>query len=307
MLGVAEHLIGHQDKAVVHCASAMTNNPGASRINMLRLGYDDRIVALVALERALWLTGRPDRAVEAARHTISEAERLEQPLTLGIALVWTIYVYLWIGDWGSAAKLIERLIDHAARHFLGPYHAVGIGLKGALSIRRGEPEAGIELLRRCLATLHETRHQILTPVFVTAMAEGLLLQGRHDEALTEVEGAIAQIGASGESFDLADMMRVKGAILGQIGRLDEAEKILRQSLELARRQGALGWELRTALTLARLWQETGRSTDARALIAPLYARYREGLETFDLKAAKTLIEELDRVTLKSKAAKPRKS
>ena len=307
MLGVAQHLIGHQDKAVVQCASAMTNNPSASRINMLRLGYDDRIVALVALARSLWLTGKPDRAVEAARYTVSEAERLEQPLTLGIALVWTIYVYLWIGDWENSERLIERLIEHSARHFLGPYHAVGIGLKGTLSIRRGEPEPGIELLRRCLATLRETRHQILTPMFARTAAEGLSLLGRHDEALTEVEGAIAQIGSSGgESFDLADMMRVKGAILGQLGRLGEAESTLQQSLDLARRQGALGWELRSALMLGRLWQKNGRSKDAHALIAPLYARYREGLETLDLKTAKALLDELARPHPKSGAAKPRK-
>jgi predicted ATPase/DNA-binding winged helix-turn-helix (wHTH) protein len=307
MLGVAEHLIGHQHKAVVHCASAMTNNPNPSRTNMLRLGYDDRIVALVAYERSLWLTGRPDRAVEAARYTIREAERLEQPLTLGIALVWTIYVYLWVGDWNSSGELVDRLIDHAARHFLGPYHAVGIGLKGALSIRRGEAETGIDLLRRCLATLQETRHQILMPVFMTAMAEGLSLLGRHDEALTEVGGALAQVGTNGESFDLADMMRVKGAILAQTGRLEEAETTLRQSMDLARRQGALGWELRTALTLARLWQDSGRSKDAYALIAPLHARYKEGLQTLDLKAAKTLLDELGRARPGRTGTKPRKS
>ena len=308
MLGVAEHLIGHQDKAVIHCASAMTNNPSANRTNMLRLGYDDRIVAMVAYERSLWLAGQPDRAVEAARYTIREAERLEQPLTLGIALVWTIYVYLWVGDWKNSEELIERLIDHAARHFLGPYHAVGIGLKGALSIRRGEPEAGVELLRRCLATLRETRHQILTPVFTTAAAEGLSLLGRHSEALTEVEAAIAQVLSSGgESFDLADMMRTKGAILAQLDRRDEAETTLRQSLDLARRQGALGWELRTALTLGRLWQEHGRGKEAQALIAPLHARYREGLQTLDLKAAKTLLAELDRGPVRAARTKPRKS
>jgi predicted ATPase/DNA-binding winged helix-turn-helix (wHTH) protein len=308
MLGVAQHLIGHQDKAVMQCASAMTNNPGASRINMLRLGYDDRIVALVALARGLWLTGQPDRAVEAARYTVSEAERLEQPLTLGIALVWTIYVFLWIGDWASAETLIERLIEHAARHFLGPYHAVGIGLKGALSIRRGEPEAGIELLRRCLATLRETRHQILTPVFATAAAEGLSMRGRHSEALAEVEGAIAQVLSSGsESFDLPDMMRTKGAIQAELGRHDEAEATLQQSLDLARRQGAPGWELRTALTLGRLWQKNARGKEAHALIAPLYARYQEGLQTLDLKAAKSLLDELGQAPARRSGTKPRKS
>jgi hypothetical protein len=124
-----------------------------SRLNILRLGYDDRIIALAAFARGLWLAGRPDRAVEAARYTVNEAERLEQPLTLGISLIWTIYVFLWIGDWIGAESMIARLIDHAAKHFLGPYHAVGIGQKGELLVRRGEVRAGIEHLRRSQATL----------------------------------------------------------------------------------------------------------------------------------------------------------
>ena len=98
MLGVAHHLIGNQDKAVELCESAMTHNPSSQRVNILRLGYDDRIIALVAFARGLWLAGHPDRAVQAATYTVSEAERLEQPLTLGISLIWTIYVSLWMRD-----------------------------------------------------------------------------------------------------------------------------------------------------------------------------------------------------------------
>src|SRR5262249_62261895 len=116
-------------------------------------------------------------------------------------------------------------------------------------------------------------------VSLSAMAEGRCLLGRHDDALTEVGGAIAQVGTKGESFDLADMMRIRGAILGQTGKTGEAETILQQSMELARRQGALGWELRTALTLAQLWRNNGRGQEAQALIAPLYGRFKEGLQT----------------------------
>src|SRR4029079_11614310 len=75
MLGVAHHLIGNQDKAVQFCESAMVHNPSSQRQNIGHLGYDDRIVALVALARGLWLTGRPDRAIEAGRDTGEGAER----------------------------------------------------------------------------------------------------------------------------------------------------------------------------------------------------------------------------------------
>lgn len=293
MLGVAHHLIGNQGKAVQLCESAMLHNPGSQRLNIGHLGYDDRIVALVALARGLWLTGRPDRAIEASRYTVREAELLEQPLTLGISLIWTIYVFLWVGDLANAEILIERLIDHSARHFLGPYHAVGIGQKGELLLRRGDVAAGIEHLRRSQATLYATRHRIMTTVFATALAEGLVAQNLADEALQTINGAIAEIPAHGESFDMPEMLRVKGDILARSGNAAEAESCFRDSLDLSRRQCALGWELRGAISLGRVWRQAGKAGDARALLAPLVSRYQEGLQTRDLVAARELLTALN--------------
>lgn len=293
MLGVAHHLIGNQNKAVAFCESAMVQNPSSQRLNIGHLGYDDRIVALVALARGLWLTGRPDRAIEAARFTLREAEQLEQPLTLGISLIWTTYVFLWVGDWANAESLIERLIDHAAKHFLGPYHAVGIGQKGELLLRRGDVAGGIEHLRRSQATLYSTRHRIMTTVFATAQAEGFALQNQSEEALRLIDDAIAQVGDHGESFDMPEMLRVKGDILARSGHPAEAESYLQKSLVLSRRQCALGWELRGAITLGQLWHNNGRAGETRALIEPLLARYQEGLTTRDLVAATDLLNALN--------------
>ncbi|WP_439398016.1 ATP-binding protein [Bradyrhizobium sp. PMVTL-01] len=293
MLGVAHHLIGNQDKAVRFCESAMLHNPGSQRLNIGHLGYDDRIVALVALARGLWLIGRPDRAIEAARYTVREAELLEQPLTLGISLIWTIYVFLWVGDWANAEILIERLIDHSARHFLGPYHAVGIGQKGELMLRRGDLAAGIEHLRRSQATLYATRHRIMTTVFATALAEGLAAHDQTGEALRTINEAIAQIPDHGESFDMPEMLRVKGDILARSGNPAEAETCLRKAIDLSRRQCALGWELRGAISLSRIWHRAGKARDARDLLAPLVARYQEGLATRDLVTATGLLGALN--------------
>lgn len=293
MLGVAHHLIGNQDKAVQFCQSAMVENPGSQRLNIGHLGYDDRIVALVALARGLWLTGRPDRAVETARYTVREAELLEQPLTLGISLIWTIYVFLWVGDWANAEILIERLIDHSERHFLGPYHAVGIGQKGKLLLRRGDVDGGIEHLRRSRATLYATRHRIMTTVFATTLAEGLAAQNQLDEALRTINEAIAEIPDHGESFDMPEMLRVKGEILARSGEAAEAEHCLRKSLDLSRRQCALGWELRGAISLGRVWRKAGRAGEARDLLIPLVARYHEGLQSRDLVAARELLGALN--------------
>ncbi len=169
---------------------------------------------------------------------------------------------------------------------------MGLGLKGELLIRRGEAKIGIELLRQGAGTLRQTRHKILSTVFAAALAEGLVQVRQYEEALGIIDEAIAQRDSAGQSFDLPEMLRVKGYVLASSARPSEAETCLMQSLTLSREQGALGWELRAAAALGRLWREQGNAAKAHALIAPLYARYSEGLDSADLRSVKLLLDEL---------------
>jgi non-specific serine/threonine protein kinase len=291
-VGVAHHLIGNQREALTHCESAMRRLPVPPWATIFQLGYDRRIVALVALARALWLNGQPDRAAEVARFTVTEAEALENPVTLCIALIYTTYVFLWNGDWPTAEAMIARTIAHAAKHSLGPYHAVGLGLRAELSIKTGDPETGIRLSRDCLETLRANRHEILNSVFATDLAEGLAMQGKYQDALATIEGAVAHVGQNGDSFDMPEMLRIKSEILEGLGRLAESEHCLARSLEWAHRQAAVGWELRAALSLARRRSKVGRGTEASALLAPVYAKFTEGFESADVREARRVLEEL---------------
>jgi predicted ATPase len=89
------------------------------------------------------------------------------------------------------------------------------------------------------------------------------------------------------------MLRARAEVLMRKGNPDflQAERSLVQSLDLARRQGALGFELRTAISLARLWQRQGRRVEARDMLAPIYGRFTEGFHTRALKTARELIAE----------------
>ena len=75
-------------------------------------------------------------------------------------------------------------------------------------------------------------------------------------------------------------------------RLDEGQSALETALRIARRQQAKSYELRAATSLARLWGEQGRRTEARDLLAPVYGWFTEGFDTADLKEAKALLDEL---------------
>jgi predicted ATPase/DNA-binding winged helix-turn-helix (wHTH) protein len=294
MVGVTHHLIGRQDLAWQDCASALTHVETSRWINLTRLGYDHRIIALVASARALWLRGYPDQAIEAAKYTLDEAGKLEYPLTLAIALVWSVYVFFWVGDTRTASEIIERLMAHTAKYSLRPYHAVGLGLRGKVLVSQGQVGEGIALLEQSLDRLQANRHQILDAAFMSDLAQALAIARQPDRAAKTIELAVETVGDN-TSFHVPEMLRIKGEILGGVATPDlpQAELCLQASLQVARRQSALSWELRTAISLARLWQRQGLFKQADDLLRPLYGRLTEGFETADPSAARALLDELD--------------
>ena len=99
---------------------------------------------------------------------------------------------------------------------------------------------------------------------------------------------------SGESWMEADVNRLAGEIACKLPERDElkAEKYYERALSVARQQQAKSWELRAAMSLARLWRDQGKALQARELLAPVYGWFTEGFDTRDLKEAKALLEEL---------------
>jgi tetratricopeptide (TPR) repeat protein len=294
MLGISYHFIGTQCRAREHCETVL--HPQASRqgelIHCHRISTfhrRSRRAASIVLARALWLQGYADRAVKIARQTLDEAGTLGHPVSLCNCLMYAVSVFLWSGDWPAAEAIIERLIAHAERHSLAPHHAVGVGSKGELSLRRGDVDTGIRLLRTCLETLPAD------PVFTGDLAEGLAMAGQFDEAMAVIDEAIAHSEGTGESFHTAEIFRIKGELLASApgANLSEAEDWLSRSLQLARRQSALAWELRTTTSLALLRRKQDRHAEAHGALAAVYDRFTEGFETSDLTAARRLLDELE--------------
>jgi predicted ATPase/DNA-binding winged helix-turn-helix (wHTH) protein len=295
MIGTSHHLLGDQVEAERRCRTALAPPPMSSRMAMVQIGFDARVRALVILGRALWLLGRPGEATRVATRALRDATETSQPLTLASAFVWTSSVFLWSGDVNAAEAIVEKLIVFAEKHSLGSYHhAVGLGLQGELSVKRGAAAVGIALLRRSIEALRAEQQQILQTVFATALAEGLGMVGRFAEAMATIDQSIATAARSGGSFDLPEMLRLRGHLLTTMPVPDEAEaeRCLLRALDCARSQGAVAWELRAATTAARLWARQGRRAEARDLLTSSYSRFTEGLQTSDLVAAEALLSEL---------------
>jgi tetratricopeptide (TPR) repeat protein len=295
LLGISHHLMGDQTSARKHLEAALIRPPASQRINTFDFGFDHRSRAGIALARTLWLQGYSDQAVEVARQTVEEASALNHPVTLCIALIWAVSVFLWVGDWTSTEESIGRIIAHADRYSLAPYQAVGLGVKGELSVKRGEAEAGIHLLHLALDILHAHRYELLTTAFNMAAVEGLAMTGRSDQALEAIDQTIALVESNGDLFYMPELLRIKGGLLASASRprLAQAQDYFLRSLELASQQSALAWELRAATNLALCWSEQGHFDKARDMLARIFGRFTEGFESSDLKAAQRLLDELE--------------
>ena len=154
--------------------------------------------------------------------------------------------------------------------------------KGLAQIGQGVDSYGIGANQHILLALH---------------ADAQLAIGKPEAALAishrRAEGGRKDWGAPFE----AELYRLRGeALRAGAGTVSEAETAIEQGIDVARRQNAKSWELRGATSLARLWRNQGRHQEALALLAPVYGWFQEGFDTFDLKAARLLLNELEPVT-----------
>ncbi len=223
------------------------------------------------------------RAIEGMQHPVSLAVAINSAATL-----------LWIGDLDAAEEHLDWFIARAQSESFEPYLHLGHAFKGELAICHGEVKAGVEILQSRLEKLHAARYKLFTMRLQSALARGFAASGRWSEALTLVDETQRLIEEKGYTSYLPELLRLKGSILLAMPehRVDDAEKCFMESLALSRSQGSRAWELRTATDLAAHWARQGRAEDARELLRPTFKQFTEGLDTPDLKAAKSLLTTL---------------
>ena len=176
------------------------------------------------------------------------------------------------------------------------WKAGGMLSKGCVFALTGSSEAiqeAIETFTAGIAAWSSTGATTWSPWYQVYLAEAHAELGQFDEAWRNVQEAITAIENSKETWCEADINR----IAGEIARKSDAdalkaEKYFERALAVARQQQAKSWELRAAMSMARLWRDQGKPQQARELLAPVYGWFTEGFDTLDLKEAKALLEEL---------------
>jgi len=282
MMALGLHLVGRQADARPFAERALDHPAAAIRTAHKSFHeYDNRVAARSHLARILWLQGYQDRAVTLAEEGVAHGTSLNYPPALCYVLVYAACpIAFWTGDMSAARRYVDLLLEQSKNLSYGYWQSWCQCFQRALDLGK---DGTVGFADRLLK--------------LRTCALGALYLDMLSTLREEVAGpqAMARIEKDRESWCAAEVLRaIACGMLKQGGpaAATAAQPILLGSLNMARRQGALSWELRSATSLARLWQSRRRLAEASELLAPVYGRFSEGFATADLTAARRLLDEL---------------
>jgi predicted ATPase len=253
-------------------------------------GHDPGICAGYTAAQTNWFLGYPDKAAHSATESVALADQLAHPFTREVALEYAAHVHLHRREPEISLAYMLALDQLRAEQRIS-FVIEPAFMRAAAQLAQGAFDDAAAMLRETFAP-----GRVITtawqPYGHAILAEALLRQGAYAEAAASLTQGFDRIGATGERVWEAELHRVNALVLLAGNDLGSAEEVLRQSIRVAQAQQAKSLELRAATSLARLWGEMGRRSEARELLAPVYGWFTEGFDTADLKEAKALLAEL---------------
>jgi predicted ATPase len=248
-------------------------------LNAVHLG----VFGLCRLAQILWHLGYPDQALQRSQEALTLARELAHPFSLATALIFAAEIHCRRREGHITYEHAEAALALAREQGFALRVAQATIVRGWALVEQGQGEAGIAQIRQGLAAQRATGSDNRLGGYLDLLAEAYGRVGQIEEGLRVIEG---QRGVGSYRF--------KGELLlmRSSEHHAEAETYFRQALEAARFQQAKSWELRAAMSLARLWQQQGKRVEARELLAPVYGWFTEGFDTADLQEAKALLEAL---------------
>jgi tetratricopeptide (TPR) repeat protein len=293
LTGISLHMMGrfvearsNLEQSLSFYAAQQASNKGA------RSAYvtDDRLGAMSYLTRTVWLLGHPESARRIGSEALAGARARGHAMTIATALLGNLFVATGTDD-SSVAAIVDELLRHSLENKLASYEFWATLFQGAQMAARGE-EQGIDIMNRAMATAERVGSALPRPVALGQLAAGLARLEHLQSAREALDHAIVAAQAMEAREYLAELLRLRGEIFQRMGMATQAEREFRGALSVAREQHAHWWELRTATSLARLWHDRGKHTQARHLLNPVYQRFTEGFALPNLEHARRLLEEL---------------
>jgi predicted ATPase len=222
------------------------------------------------------------------------AQELSHPYSLAWTRCWAAVVSQFRRDVPATHEQAEAAVVLSTAQGFTQWAALGTSMRGWALAMQGQGEEGMTRVRQGTTTWRATGATLNVPYLCTLLADVCDHLGRPADGLQTLAEAHTLVEQHEERYWEAEIHRLRGVLLlRQTGTPQaEAEAWLQRALDVARRQEAKSLELRAAMSLSRLWQQQGKCTEARELLAPIYGWFTEGFDTADLQEAKALLEEV---------------
>jgi predicted ATPase len=269
-------------------------NPIEHRPLATRFGQDVRVAILANRSLAKWVLGYPEAALVDIDQAINEAREIGQAATLMYALGHAPLTYLHCGDYAKSTAIADELITLADEKGSMLWKASGMAHQGWLFTLTDETSNAIQMITSGIDAWRSTGATVWVPVWLLWLARAHANLGQFDEAQRCIGETIAAVQTTKERLWEAEANRIAGEISLLLPEPDSAvaEAHFERALTVARDQQAKAWELRAAMSMARLRRNQGRMYQARELLALISGWFTEGFDTLDLKEVKTLLNEL---------------
>jgi predicted ATPase len=258
------------------------------------MGQDPGVSCRVGAALTLWFLGYPDQALAHIHEALALAQELSHHFTLAHARCVAANVSQFRRDVPAVNEQAEAAVALATEHGFPFLVAWGTSLHGWALAMQGHGEEGMVRVRQGIAAYRATGAALNVPYFCTLLVEVSAHLGHAEDGLQALAEAHTLVEQHEERWWEAEIYRLQGVLLLRQTRpqQEEAETWLQRALDVALRQEAQSLELRTAMSLARLWQQQGKHDDAYALLAPIYGWFTEGFDTADLQEARALLDDL---------------
>ena len=294
-LGATLFFLGAAASACTHLAQGIAlYDPQQHRASTFLYGEDTGVVCRSHAAWALWHLGYPDQGLARNDEAVTLAQHIVHPPSLCYVLSFAAFFHQFRREVRATQELAEAAISLATEQGFPTWMATCSLLHGWALAQQGQAQEGIEQIHQGLTAWRATGAEEGRPYFLALLAEAYGSMGQPEAGLTALAEALTLVDKTGERQSEAEIYRLKGELLLQrpSDNTTEAETCFHHALEIARSQQAKSFELRTATSLARLWQQQGKRQEAHDLLAPVYHWFTEGFDTADLKDAKALLEEL---------------
>jgi predicted ATPase len=268
--------------------------PHKRELHTAQYGQDPKPSALGWLAMDLWALGFPDRGLQCAREALAFVEQGTHPFTLARALAGVGFVHVYRREPQPGNSKLAAAIALCVEQNFAYFRAVVSSFEGSNQVLLGRTQEGIALMRQSVAELRTIGSELLFTVIFGHLANAHLGCGQIAEGLAAVNEGLALVERNEEHWGEAELHRLKGELFLQRAPDDwePAQACFERAIEVSVQQSARSYELRAAISLARLWQRLGRRADARGCVGARYEQFSEGLDTPDLREAASLLQQL---------------